>query len=66
MSKLVSLHITPMNGGFLMRAMLDLGKDEYKEDQYIVGSYAQVLKAVKTELDDYKPVRKPRAPKEIA
>jgi hypothetical protein len=65
MSKLLSLHITPMNGGFLVRAVLNTGKDEYTDDQYIVGTYAQVLKAVKTELDDFKPVRKVKVDKEI-
>lgn len=58
MSKVASLHITPMEGGFIVRAVLTDGPGEYNEDQYIVSTYAQVLKAVKAELQEFKPVRK--------
>lgn len=61
MSKLLSLHVTPKEGGFLVRAVLD--NKEFVEDEYIVSTYAKLLKAVKQELVEFKPVRKP---KEIA
>jgi hypothetical protein len=47
-----------MQGGFMVRAVLNGAPDQYAEDTYLVQSYAQVLKAVKAELQEFKPVRK--------
>jgi hypothetical protein len=69
--KLSSLYIKARNGGFIVGAELesdnvDANPNDNKYDEYVVSSYAKLMKAIKDELKDYKPVRKPRAKKEVA
>lgn len=57
------------NGGFIVNVTLEDGDSnqfEDKFDQYIVTSYAKLLKAFKDEFKDFQPARKPRAKKETA
>ena len=61
-NNLMGLNVTVSKGGFIV----DVYLSDAAPDQYVVTSYAKLLKAIKDEFRDFKPVRKPRAKKEIA
>ena len=67
--KLANLEVTPRAGGFLVRVVLerrnvDANPLDDKVDEYIVSTYAKLIKALKSEFAEFKPVPKPRKPKE--
>lgn len=68
MAKLTDLSISARNGGFIVRAVLeeknqDGNPGDNTVDEYVVASYAKLMKAIKSELEDFRPVRKPREKK---
>lgn len=69
--KLRDFAVQVRNGGFIVNVTLENGnidanQADDKYDQYIVTSYAKLLKAFKDEFKDFQPARKPRAKKETA
>lgn len=58
MSKVNSLSVTPMEGGFIVNVSVFQPGMGQIDDTYIVNTYAKLLKAIKNEFRDYKPVRK--------
>lgn len=66
--KLTCFSVLPREGGFILNATLE-NPDNANDtimDEYVVPSYARLLKAFKDEFKDYRPRRKPRKPKEVA
>ena len=68
--KMTSLCIKARNGGFIVgveleNANVDGNPNDNKYDEYVVSTYAKLLKALKEELNEFKPERKPRVKKEV-
>lgn len=61
--KLISFEVEPKQGGFVVMVRFDDVNGHRNVDEYLVTSYAKLLKAFKEEFKSYKPVHKP---KEIA
>jgi hypothetical protein len=71
MAKLNSINVSVRNGGFIVRVHLedsniDANPADDTFDEYVVTTYAKLMKALKAELEDFRPKRKPRVKKEAA
>lgn len=71
MYKLTDLHINAVSGGFVVDLSFEKdNKDgnpfDNKYEKHVLPTYAKLMKFLKTELADFKPVRKPRVKKEVA
>jgi hypothetical protein len=63
--KVSNITIRARNGGFIVgvdleNANIDANLNDNKYDEYVVPTYAKLMKALKEELKDFAPVRKPR------
>jgi hypothetical protein len=68
--KLVRFVVEPKQGGFLCAVTLDndnrdANPNDDKFEEYVVPNYAKLIKAFKSEFQDFKPERKPRVKKEV-
>jgi hypothetical protein len=57
--------VEPRQGGFLCKVTLenanrDANEMDDKYEEYIVSNYVKLMKAIKSEFQDFKPERKPR------
>jgi len=60
-----NIGVRVMKGGFLVSVVDEDGENgEFTDTETICTSYAQLMKQLKMELDDFRPVRKPRKVKE--
>jgi hypothetical protein len=71
MAKLNNMNIAVRNGGFIVHVTLEDGNIDGNPmdntvDEYVVGTYAKLMKAIKAEFADLVPERKPRAKKGAA
>lgn len=58
--KLMNFTVVPKQGGFVVEVTLEDANGHMTNDDYLVTSYAKLLKAFKEEFKSYKPVRKPK------
>lgn len=60
-----SIKIDVRNGGFIVTVVDNDAEQGFEDTEFICTTYGKLMKRLKYELEDLKPVRKPRAKKEV-